>query len=71
MVQLDLEFNGVERSFSVSPLHATLIMHFEGKNEVSGVVRRWGVTAIFVPRLFVAGCHGALHKINRFVGGVR
>ena len=34
MVQLSLEFNGVERNFSVSPLHATLIMHFEGKNEV-------------------------------------
>lgn len=34
VVQLSLEFNGVERNFSVSPLHATLIMHFEGKNEV-------------------------------------
>lgn len=34
VVQLNLEFNGVERSFSVSPLHATLIMHFEGKNDV-------------------------------------
>ncbi|CAM9790409.1 unnamed protein product, partial [Hapterophycus canaliculatus] len=33
VVQLSLEFNGVERSFSVSPLHASLIMHFQGKNE--------------------------------------
>ncbi|CBN77335.1 Putative subunit of the Anaphase Promoting Complex Putative subunite of the Anaphase Promoting Compl [Ectocarpus siliculosus] len=33
VVELNLDFNGVERSFSVSPLHATLIMHFEGKAE--------------------------------------
>ncbi|CAN0530679.1 unnamed protein product, partial [Ectocarpus sp. 8 AP-2014] len=31
VVELNLDFNGVERSFSVSPLHATLIMHLEGK----------------------------------------
>lgn len=35
VVQLILDFGGVEREFSVSPLHATLIMHFEGKSEVS------------------------------------
>eukprot|EP00904_Undaria_pinnatifida_P000085 jgi/Undpi1/10077/HiC_scaffold_28.g12531.m1 len=33
VVQLTLEFGSVERAFSVSPLHATLIMHFEGKLE--------------------------------------
>lgn len=36
VVELSLDFNGVERNFSVSPLHATLIMHFEGKADVSG-----------------------------------
>lgn len=36
VVQLTLEFGSVERAFSVSPLHATLIMHFEGKLEVMG-----------------------------------
>lgn len=35
VVQLTLDFGGVEKEFSVSPLHATLIMHFEGKAEVN------------------------------------
>ncbi|CAN0290399.1 unnamed protein product, partial [Discosporangium mesarthrocarpum] len=34
VVQLTLSFENVERSFSVSPLHATLIMHFSDKPEV-------------------------------------
>lgn len=34
VVQLNLEIGGVERDFSVSPLHATLILHFEGSAEV-------------------------------------
>lgn len=35
MWQLAIELNGVEREFTVSPIQATMILHFDGRGAFS------------------------------------